>query len=105
MEGASISESQRKLLIEEALAWLRWAEGSAGDHPAYQGVGYGGIEGTPGPGGPHGIGHGGLGRGGSTGELAESESAELSDRHLVRALAFKILTILGESPLSASGEE
>ena len=100
MESASISENQRKQLLDEARAWLRWADGAVGDdHPAQSGVGYGGIEeGAVGPGGPHGIGHGGVGRGGSTDELAESESAELCDRHLVRALAFKILTILGEAP-------
>jgi hypothetical protein len=92
---SSISEIQRELLVNEARAWLRWADGLSADHPSQGGVGYGGLkEGDVGPGGPDGVGHGGLGRSGTvTNELA---GHELKDTDLVRAMATKVLYILGE---------
>jgi hypothetical protein len=98
---SSISEIQRELLVNEARAWLRWADGLSADDPSRGGVGYDGIkEGDVGPGGPHGVAHGGLGRSGSaTSDLAGSE---LKDTDLVRAMATKILYILGEPLTQAS---
>jgi hypothetical protein len=82
-----VTDLQRRLLIAEARKWL----GGAPIADPSDGVGHDGLAaGDPGLGGPEGQGHGGVGRDGGS----SSMPPEGSDQ--ARALAERILVILGE---------
>ena len=88
----TVTPDQRELLIAEARAWLVRSE----DQDPSDGVGHGGLaEGQPGLGGDQ----GGVGRSGLKQQQASSTASpsETAERAHVRALAERILLILGES--------
>jgi hypothetical protein len=87
----TITPDQRELLIKEARAWLVSSE----DRDPSDGVGHGGLpEGEPGLGGDH----GGVGRSGLSVEQPPKAGtpSNLTEKANVRALAERILLILGE---------
>ena len=88
----TVTPDQRELLIAEARAWLD----RSGDQDPSDGVGHGGLaEGQPGLGGDQ----GGVGRSGLKQQQASSTASpsETAKRANVRALAERILLILGAS--------